>query len=379
MNFFGDNNLMAKAWDVQTETFAAYAARRHVPLFATFELTAKCNLRCKMCYVSMDSAQVQKKGRELTASEWISLGRQTVDAGSLYLLITGGEPLLRPDFLEIYSEFCKMGFIVTLNTNATLMDDKYFELFSKYPPTAVAVTLYGASPDTYEKVCGNSAGFEQTLRGLEMFSKLPTKLEVRTTFIKDNMHELEELRTISKRFTNRYAINYMVFGSERVDDSGASQCRMSPSQCIDILAANIKYYENLKEDEQAPVNTELEEYFKALSPDRDLGLDIPPAIISCLAAKSMYMISWDGKMVPCGTFAYPYTLPLEEGFVPAWNRLPTLFEDIKHPKVCYDCKLIDSCPNCPGYMQADTGDFEKVSEYLCGLAKERAARFSRTS
>ena len=374
MNSFDDNNLLAKEWNSQMETFAAHAARRHVPLFATFELTARCSLKCKMCYVAMDAAQVKRKGRELTAEEWISLGRQTIDAGSLYLLITGGEPLLRPDFPEIYSELCKMGFIVTMNTNATLMNDKYFDLFSKYPPTAVAVTLYGASPETYEKVCGSAAGFEQTLRGLEMFSELPTYLEVRTTFIKDNMHELDAIRAISKRFTDRYAINYMVFGSDRVDASGAAQCRMSPSQCMDLVDENVKYYNNIGEDERPPVDPELEEYFKSLSPDRDLGLDIPPAIISCMAAKSMYMISWDGKMVPCGTFSHPYTLPLEEGFLPAWNRLPTLFEDIKHPKVCYDCELLDSCPNCPGYMQADTGDFEKVSEYLCGLAKERAAR-----
>jgi len=371
------HNTNARTWETQTETFAAHAARLHVPLSATFELTARCNLRCKMCYVSLDAEQAKKQGRELTAKEWIDFGYQAADAGSLYLLLTGGEPLLRTDFTEIYSELCQMGFIITINTNATLMSDKYFDLFSKYPPTAVAVTLYGASPETYEKVCGSAAGFEKTVRGLEMFSKLPTNLEVRTTFIKDNMDELEQVRAIADRFTKRFAINYLVFGSTRVENSGAAKCRMSPQECLDLDMENYRYYANLDEAEKDPVDPEVEEFFRSLSPDRDFGMHLPPQIIACLATKSMYWISWDGKMLPCGTFDSPYTQPLEEGFIPAWNRLPGLFADIRHPKECYNCELReDQCPNCPGYMQADTGGFEEKSEWLCELSKVRAVRYS---
>jgi len=330
-----------------------------------------------MCYVSLDAAQAKKQGRELTAAQWIELGRQAIDAGSLNLLLTGGEPLLRTDFTEIYSELCQMGFIIIVNTNATLMNDKYFDLFSKYPPTAVAVTLYGASPETYEKVCGQAGGFEKTIRGLEMFSRIPTNLEVRTTFIKDNMDELGQVRAIANRFTKRFAINFLVFGSTRVEKSGASECRMSPQECMDLDTANHRYYANLDEAEKDPVDPEVEEYFKSLSPDRDYGMHLPPQIISCLATKAMYWISWDGKMLPCGTFDSPYTQPLKEGFIPAWNRLPGLFMDIRHPKECYDCELMDGqCPNCPGYMQADTGEFEKKSEWLCELSKVRAVRYS---
>jgi len=372
------NNVRAKAWESKYETFAAHAAKLHVPLNATFELTARCNLRCKMCYVSLDEAQVKEQGRELTTAEWVGLGRQAADAGTLYLLITGGEPLLRPDFSEIYTELCHMGFIITLNTNATLMSDKYFDLFSRYPPTAVAATLYGASPGTYERVCGSAAGFEKTIRGLEMFSNIPTNLEVRTTFIKDNMNELEQVRAISRRFTKRFAINWLVFGSTRVEASGAAACRMTPDECLALDTDNHRYFINRDESEKEPIDPETKAYFESLSPDRDFGMHLPPTIIACLATKAMYWISWDGKMLPCGTFDSPYTLPLKEGFVPAWNRLPGLFMDIKHPKECYDCELVGGqCPNCPGYMQADTGDFETKSDWLCELSKKRAVLYSK--
>ena len=113
-------------------------------------------------------------GRERTAKEWISLAREAADAGTLNLLITGGEPLLREDFAEIYTAICQMGFIITLNTNASLMNAKYLELFNKYPPTAVNITLYGASAETYKKVCGSAATFYKTIEGLEMLSSIPT-------------------------------------------------------------------------------------------------------------------------------------------------------------------------------------------------------------
>ena len=265
-----------------------------------------------------------------------------------------------------------MGFIITLNTNATLMSDEYFELFSRFPPTAVAITLYGSSPETYQKVCGNAEGFEQTIRGLEMFSKIPTNIEVRTTFIKDNMNELDQVRAIANRYTKRFGINYLVFGSTRVESCGAAQYRMTPDECLALDLKNHKHYLNLDESEKVPVDPEVKAYFESISPNREYGFDLPPEIISCLATKSMYWLSWDGKMLPCGTFDSPYTQPLQEGFNPAWNRLPGLFMDIKHPKECYGCELSDGdCPNCPGYMQADTGDFEKLSQWFCELAKKR--------
>ena len=330
-----------------------------------------------MCYVSLDESQIRKQGRELTTAQWIDMGRQAVDAGTLYLLLTGGEPLLRPDFKEIYTELCQMGFIITMITNATLMSDEYFDLFSRLPPTAVAVTLYGKDPETYEKICGNAAGFDKAIRGLEMLSKIPTNLEVRTTFIKDNMHQLDQVRAISKRYTNRFAINFLVFGSTRVENSKAIQCRMTPTECMDLDMANYRFYANLDESEKDPVDPEVEAYFESLSPNRDYGLQLPPEILGCLATKAMYWISWDGKMLPCGTFDSPYTLPLQEGLIPAWNRLPGLFMDIKHPEECYGCEYVDGrCPNCPGYMQADTGSFDKKSEWLCELSKVRAVRYS---
>ncbi len=85
-------NQMAEDWQQANMPFAAYAASKHVPLGGTFELTPRCSLKCKMCYVRLDPAQMDAIGRELTAREWISLASDAIKAETVNLLITGGEP-----------------------------------------------------------------------------------------------------------------------------------------------------------------------------------------------------------------------------------------------------------------------------------------------
>ena len=366
-------NQLAREWDSSEITLAARAAQRHVPLGGTFELTPRCNLNCKMCYVRLDTSEMKKIGRERTAKEWIALAREAADEGTLNLLITGGEPLLREDFAEIYTAICQMGFIITLNTNATLMNSEYLDLFKKYPPTATNVTLYGASAETYEKVCGSAAAFYKTIEGLEMLSSIPTELEVRTTFIKDNVGELDEVRRIANKYTKRFAINAFLNKAIRGASSEVENVRLSPRELFDLYKDNAEYYNALNDPEEIALekNMDTDNHIGV----KDYGFDLPPKIITCLAAKSMYWITWDGKMLPCGSFSSPYTLPFEEGFKKAWDRLPGLFEDIELPEKCKTCEFADGkCSNCPAILQSETGSFGTVSEYICAVALERAGR-----
>lgn len=371
-----NNNEIARKWESSEMTLAGYAAQRHVPLGGTFELTARCNLKCKMCYIRLDKAQIDLIGREKTADEWITLGKEAIQAGTLNLLITGGEPLLRPDFAEIYSALTMMGFIITLNTNATLINSEILKLFKKYPPTATNVTLYGATPETYESICGNAEAFYAAIQGLEMLTEVPTVLEVRTTFIKDNKHELNALREIANKFTKSFAINTTVNKAVRGACSDVENCRLTPAQMFDLAEENAEYYRLMNSGTEFALekNMETDNHIEA----RDYGFDLPPKIITCLAAKSMYWITWDGKMLPCGSFANPYTLPFDEGFKAAWDRLPALFEGIRLPNECLKCEFAQGgCSNCPAILQTEAGSFDKISPYICEVAKVRAIRYGK--
>lgn len=373
-----DQNDKARAWAQADSTFAAHCARRHIPLRGTFELTPRCNFHCKMCYIHMTPAEIKaRKRREMSTAEWIRVAEAAIENGTLNLMITGGEPLLREDFADIYREINQMGFIIGLNTNASLLDERYYRLFSKYPPTTVSMTLYGADRETYAKITGNGGHFDKVLRGLEYLKDIPANLDVKATFIKENYHELDRIRELANRYTKTFAINYMVFKPIPGVFSEAEFCRLSAKECLDIDIRNRQYYYEIrkKNNEAHPaVNAEDQsdkEHHREEEHHRDYGLDIYPEVLTCLATKAAYWMSWDGRMLPCATFDELYTEPLKEGFKAAWDRLPTLFRDIKHPQECIACENFKHCPNCPAYFFAETGSYETVSPYICEMVHER--------
>lgn len=143
------------------------AARQRIPLGGTFELSPVCNFSCHMCYVRKTKAELARLGkREITADEWIRMGKECRDAGMLYLLLTGGEPFLYPEFRRLYEALHEMGLLLILNTNGTLIDEETVGWLKDRAPSRVNVTLYGASRETYGRVCQNSDGFELAERGM---------------------------------------------------------------------------------------------------------------------------------------------------------------------------------------------------------------------
>ena len=105
------------------------AAKTGVPITGSFELTPLCNLNCKMCYVRMNRTEQEKISRLQTAEAWTALAEKLRDAGTLFLLPPGGEPLLYPAFRAVYLAVRKRGMIVTVNTNGTLLNEDWAAFF----------------------------------------------------------------------------------------------------------------------------------------------------------------------------------------------------------------------------------------------------------
>lgn len=110
------------------------ATANRTPINATIELTPTCNFRCDMCYIRMEKSQAEKRGGLRSIEEWLHIADQLQEIGTLFILLTGGEPLLYPDFKELYIRLKEKGFILTINTNATLIDDETVRLFQRLKP-----------------------------------------------------------------------------------------------------------------------------------------------------------------------------------------------------------------------------------------------------
>ena len=139
-----------------------------IPLSGTFELTPMCSMSCKMCYVRMTPEEVAASGKRLrTVEEWLSLARQVRERGTLLLLLTGGEPFTYPHFRELYEALRAMGFVISINTNATLIDEETVAWLKKNPPQRLNITLYGSSDETYARLCNHPTGYTVVTHAIE--------------------------------------------------------------------------------------------------------------------------------------------------------------------------------------------------------------------
>lgn len=112
------------------------ASARKIPLQGAFELSPVCNFSCKMCYLRKTPEQIAQSGRKLKEwGEWLKLAEQCLNEGTLYLLLTGGEPFLYPHFRELYMELHKMGFVLSINSNGTMIDRKTVDWMMDFAPS----------------------------------------------------------------------------------------------------------------------------------------------------------------------------------------------------------------------------------------------------
>ena len=173
------------------------AYQRQAPVNGSLELLPLCNMNCDMCYVRLSKAEMEQKGRLRTKEEWIRLAHQMKDAGTLFLLLTGGEPLLFPGFKELYIELQNMGMILTINTNGTLINEEWADFFQKYKPRRMNITLYGADDQAYEQLCHYPGGFQKTVNAVRMLRDREIDVKINGSITSKNEEDIRKISLIN--------------------------------------------------------------------------------------------------------------------------------------------------------------------------------------
>ena len=156
-----------------------HTRKKGLPYHGAFELTPLCNLNCRMCYVRLSPEQMGERSL-LPAETWIRLIDQAAAAGMMSATLTGGECLAYPGFDEVYLHLQALGILVTVLTNGVLLDGERVRFFQRYPPARLQVTLYGASEEEYEQVCG-ARRFEKVLANIHRAEEAELPLSVTIT------------------------------------------------------------------------------------------------------------------------------------------------------------------------------------------------------
>ncbi|MCX5908467.1 MAG: radical SAM protein, partial [Deltaproteobacteria bacterium] len=157
------------------------------------EWTARCNNNCRHCYINLPASDAKAKAQELSLAEVQGIVDEAVKMGALWCLITGGEPLLRPDFPDLYLFLKKKGLLITLFTNATLVTEEHIRLFLKYPPKEIEVTVYGLTEKTYERVTRRPGSFRAFRRGLNLLLNRGLNVRLKAMALRSNLHELSQI------------------------------------------------------------------------------------------------------------------------------------------------------------------------------------------
>lgn len=343
--------------------FATYiqskGARLGLPIAGNFELTPRCNFNCRMCYVHQHVPIEQ----EMSAAEWIELGRQARDKGMLFLLLTGGEPLIRKDFKEIYHELKSLGLMVSINSNASLVDDEMVEFLKNDPPSRMNITLYGGCNETYERLCG-APMYSRVTENIIKLNNAGIPIKLNASITPYNASDIESIYAFAKEQKLRVQATTYMYPPVRINGEkyGDAPARFSAE---DAAKHMVICRENSMTKEQLCMlakNTYVDS-----SEDECTGAEGDK--MRCRAGKTAFWVKWNGNLLPCGMFPHEGWSVRELGFEAAWENAKAYSKGILLPSECKVCASRDSCAACAAACYAESGAFDKRPDYICRFTK----------
>lgn len=339
------------------------AKERKIPINGSLELLPFCNMNCDMCYVRLSRKDAKQQGRLRTLGEWTAVGQQMKEAGVLFLLLTGGEPLLFQDFKQLYLELQKMGFILTINTNGTLIDEEWADFFGEHMPRRINITLYGADEKEYEQLCHYPAGFQKTIRGIQLLKKRGVDVKVSCSITKVNRYSLKRIFAVGERLNVPVHIDpYMMPAVRERRRPFSKQTRVLPEEAASASLEALKV--------QFP--KEIIEQYVAQTIERVKNSDFPrgDGHISCLAGSCSFTVNWQGYMRPCVVMSEPSVSVFDKGFKEAWKEIRAEVDKIMISEKCTACCFKPICKVCAAASLSETGSYEGIPDYLCQFSKE---------
>lgn len=335
------------------------AAGMQKPVSGTLELLPLCNMNCDMCYIRMSREEMKKRGRMRTAEEWIDLCEEMKQEGVLFLLLTGGEPLIFPGFRKLYKALKQMGMILTVNTNGTLIDEDWADFFAEYPPRRINITLYGTNEKTYQNLC-HYTGFEKAVNGIRLLRDRNIDVKLNGSATKANKDQLEELYEIANQLKVPIHVDtYMIPGLRDKNLPIEQQSRLNPEDAAEAELLVLK-------NEMA--EKDYYEYRKTILERVDAPAAYPKGM-GCMAGNCAFQVNWKGEMHPCLSLSEPSAKVFEEGFKKSWEYISSGSKLLQLGDKCVSCKYRPVCKTCVASAFLETGKYDGVSEYLCKIAE----------
>jgi radical SAM protein with 4Fe4S-binding SPASM domain len=350
-------------------SYGAFSAALHerqsgqrAPLQVSIEVTRRCPLECLHCYNNLPMGDLDARRRELSTEEHFRLLDELSEMGCFWLLYTGGEIFARKDFLEIYTYAKQKGFLITLFTNGTMINEKIVDYLAEWPPFAIEITLYGRTKETYEALTDIPGSYERCLRGIELLRSRNLPLKLKTVATSINKHEVASMRRFAEE---ELGVEFKMDGqiNPRID------CSQSP------LAVRLSPEEVVALDMAAPKGKS--EYLRLAQRD----LENPPnlshndSVYFCGGGMNSFAINAYGEMGIC-VISQQETFTIRGSSVKkVWEEYLFQLRTRKRTRItkCQQCRIQSLCGMCPANGELENGDRESPVDFLCHVAHLRAA------
>jgi radical SAM protein with 4Fe4S-binding SPASM domain len=333
--------------------FSQKVFQRQIPLLGSLALTNRCNLSCVHCYAR--EASPPARGDELTTEQWRRIIADAKDAGCLHLLLTGGEPLLRDDFPEIYTFAKKSGMMLTVFTNGTLLDQRILELFRELPPHLVEISLYGATSAVHDRITGGPGSFARARHGIESLLALGLKVGLKSVLMTLNAEEMPGIRRLAQSYGTKFRADAAIFPT-LAGDRSPLELRVPPELAI---------AQEFSDPSRAGEWRELLGRFPSGHGSGSLYI--------CGAGINTFYVDPKGFLSPC-LMVSKVRYPLSTGnFREGWQEGFAAFrsEAVPPASPCRDCQQKLVCGYCPGFFDMENGEDLVPSDYICSIGKLR--------
>lgn len=351
------------------------AARARLPIMSAFELLPVCNLKCKMCYVRKSMEEVRDAGGLKDAKWWLSVAKDAVDCGLLYPLLTGGEPFLHPEFAEIYTGMIKMGLQVSINSNGTLIDEKWAAFLSENCPTRINITLYGASEETYKNLCGDGNAFRKMQEGVKLLKEYGIPIKFNASITPDNVHEIDKMIAYAKSQDAPIQVATYMFPPVRRDSSMVGQnARLSPDEAAlarvtaDYLQTNPDWFIAQAQRYQSFVPLEKRPWEMGKTGEKG---------IRCRAGLCSLWVDWQGNFTNCGMYGSVKTSLEGKTFKQAWDEVVEETAKVRYSPDCLACPNEPLCHPCIAMLQNECGSHSGRPEYMCQMNQSLAKYYDQ--
>lgn len=370
------------------ELLAVKSGEMGRPISAAFEISPICNLSCKMCYVRMSPDQVRRHGGLIKTEQWLEWIEAADQLGVLFPLITGGEPLLHPDFKTIYLEMYTRGMQIAVNTNGTLLNEEWIDFFKKYRPVRLNITIYGASEEAYGKLCGNTNSWGKVEEAVRMLKEADIPVKLNSTLTVYNQSDIPDMAMFARK--NRapldtatylfppYRRNEESANQEMLMNSNGSYLKSAP-EIAEVMkgtgrpdpktAARNRLFADLYQYEPKYILGQAKR-FSAMIPvgHRQLkseSVDKTDLTMTCRGGYSSLWITWKGEVENCGMLGTKTVSLQGRTLQEAWEILRAETREFRYSSECSRCPNLQICHPCQAMIRSEKSFDESFPYYLC--------------